>query len=125
MVVKVRCHLCEVDISKTNWSKHIKTQKHLFRVSSLCSDTFADTSYVTENRENIETYEIETKFCSFCNETISKDWIAHLKSIKHKKNKKLFTDEIKAKHKKLSTVLLEREKENLKILTSKPKIMLL
>ena len=26
---KTRCDICNIEISKSNWSKHIKTKKHL------------------------------------------------------------------------------------------------
>ncbi len=29
MTEKRRCDICNLDVSKTNWSKHIKTKKHL------------------------------------------------------------------------------------------------
>jgi predicted nucleic acid-binding Zn-ribbon protein len=29
MTEKRKCDICNLDVSKTNWSKHIKTKKHL------------------------------------------------------------------------------------------------
>ncbi len=29
-----RCDICNVEISKTNWSKHVKTKKHLDAVQT-------------------------------------------------------------------------------------------
>ena len=29
---KIRCGICNIEISKTNWSKHIITKKHLERI---------------------------------------------------------------------------------------------
>jgi hypothetical protein len=29
-----RCDICNVEISKTNWSKHVKTKKHLDAVQA-------------------------------------------------------------------------------------------
>ncbi len=58
-----RCHLCNVEISKSNWSKHIKTKKHLANI-----------------RRN----------CIICNVLIREDeWNNHIKSRFHKKNRKL------------------------------------
>ena len=34
MVEKRRCDLCNVEISKTNWSKHTRTTKHLEAVQA-------------------------------------------------------------------------------------------
>jgi hypothetical protein len=62
-----RFHLCNVEISKSNWSKHIKTKKHL---------------------DNIRRNESpgDEKHCRICNVLIREDeWNNHIKSRFHKK----------------------------------------
>jgi predicted nucleic acid-binding Zn ribbon protein len=74
---KIKCHLCSVEISKSNWSKHIKTIKHLNNI-----------------RRNNE------KHCIICNVLIREDeWNNHIKSRFHKKNRKLFRKNLKKKAK--------------------------
>jgi hypothetical protein len=67
---KKRCHLCNVEISKSNWSKHIKTKKHLNNLRSEESNA--------ERREE--------KHCRICNVLIREhEWNKHIKSRFHKK----------------------------------------
>ena len=72
-----RCDICNKEISKSNWSKHIKTKKHI---------------------NNNETYEIENqiqKHSGICNILVSKnEFYQHLKSDLHKNNTKLLRGEI-------------------------------
>jgi hypothetical protein len=68
---KIRCDICNKEISKSNWNKHIKTKKHL-------------------EKTRIE------KYCLICNTIISEnEWISHIKSKFHKKNRKLFKKKLK------------------------------
>ena len=41
----IQCNICNTSISKSNWSKHIKTKKHV--------------NNILLQRNNSETYEIE------------------------------------------------------------------
>ncbi len=62
-----RCEICNKEISKSNWSKHIKTKKHL---------------------DNIRRSESpgDEKHCRICNVLIREDeWNNHIKSRFHKK----------------------------------------
>ena len=34
----IKCYICNLEISKTNWSKHIKTKKHLNNISKPHDD---------------------------------------------------------------------------------------
>ena len=69
-----RYHLCNVEISKLNRSKHIKTKKHLDNLRS------------------------EEKHCRICNVLIREhEWNNHLKSITHKNKRKLFQNKLKEK----------------------------
>ncbi len=50
-----RCDICNLEISKSNWSKHLKTKKHLDNI---------------QLQENIQTLEEESniqKHCAICN----------------------------------------------------------
>jgi hypothetical protein len=77
---KIKCHLCNVEITKSNWSKHIKTIKHLNNIRS--------------------TEQSEEKQCIICNVLIREDeWNNHIKSRFHKKNRKLFRKNLKKKAK--------------------------
>ena len=76
---KIKCHLCNVEITKSNWSKHIKTIKRL---------------------NNRSTEQSEEKHCIICNVLIREDdWNNHIKSRFHKKNRKLFRKNLKKKAK--------------------------
>jgi D-arabinose 1-dehydrogenase-like Zn-dependent alcohol dehydrogenase len=49
-----RCDICNVEISKTNWSKHIKTKKHLDAVQA-------------RREVNEGTDGVQIKRCGICN----------------------------------------------------------
>ncbi len=88
-----RCHLCNVEISKSNWSKHIKTKKHL---------------------DNIRRNESpgDEKHCRICNVLIREDeWNNHIKSRFHKKNRKLFRKNLKKKAKPI----INRLRRNIRV----------
>jgi hypothetical protein len=59
MVDKIRCDICNVEISKTNWSKHIKTKKHLERIR--------DREVNEETNEKVRAEQVLIKHCGICN----------------------------------------------------------
>jgi hypothetical protein len=81
-----RCDICNVEIFKTNWSKHVKTKKHL--------DAVQTRREVNERSDN----EIQIKLCGICNIDVPEnEWIKHLKSHSHKGNTKLIKNKLKEK----------------------------
>jgi len=81
MEEKRRCNNCNVQISKTNWSKHVKTKKHLAGISD------------STQREGLQ-----IKRCGICNvDVLENAWIKHLKSHSHKRNTKLIKNKLKEK----------------------------
>jgi len=109
---KIRCDICNKEISKSNWSKHIKTKKHI---------------------NNNETYEVENriqKHCGICNILLSEnEFYQHLKSNLHKRNTKLIKDEINniQKYCSICNILVFKNQWNdhLKSITHKNKTKLL
>ena len=81
----IRCNICNKEISKSNWSKHIKTKKHLDNIQL--------------QRNNSETYETESriqKHCGICNILVfENEWNQHVKSDNHRKNTKLLQKKTK------------------------------
>src|SRR6185436_6899301 len=68
---KKRCLICKLDISKTNWSKHIKSKKHL------------------EKEKKLEKKRKE-KYCFYCDIVIPEDELFnHLRSSTHKEKVKI------------------------------------
>jgi len=89
---KRRCDICNIEVSKTNWSKHIKTKKHLVSESN-----YRSLEAVQEQREVISE-EVLLKYCGICNVDIPEnEWTNHLKSPSHKKNTKSLKDKLKEK----------------------------
>jgi hypothetical protein len=85
---KRRCDTCNVEISKTNWSKHIKTKKHLAGIS--------DSTRREVNERSDEGVEI--KRCGICNVVVPEnEWTNHLKSPSHKRSTKSIKDKLKEK----------------------------
>jgi hypothetical protein len=125
---KKRCEICNKEISKTNWSKHIKSRKHL----SFISQTPLDNVESQENyNPNILLPQNTCKYCG--NETITenqfseteylRNWNDHLKSVSHKNNTKLFRENLKKNINQ--SKLLTKEKDVLKISILKLMITLL
>ncbi len=85
-----RCEICNKETSKSNWSKHIKTKKHL---------------------DNIRRSESpgDEKHCRICNK--------HIKTIYHKKNRKLFRKNLKKKAKPI----INRLRRNISVSTVEEK----
>jgi hypothetical protein len=89
-----RCDICNVEISKTNWSKHVKTEKHLDAVQA-------------RREVNEGTDGVQIKRCGICNVDVNivngrsdvpeNEWIKHLKSHSHKRNTKLIKNILKEK----------------------------
>ncbi len=102
MNLNKHCDICNVEISKTNWSKHIKTKKHLEGIRD------------SAQREVISDEEVQIKHCGICNVDIPEnEWINHLKSPSHKRKTKL-----------IKNILEDKEKEIFKILTLRQMIIL-
>ena len=77
MVEKKQCTICNIDVSKSNWSKHLKSKKH----------TNAAAAAIVVHTK--------LKRCVFCNiEIPENDWNDHLKLPSHKKNLGLFKKQI-------------------------------
>ncbi len=73
-----RCDICNIEISKTNWSKHIKTDA----VQAV----------------NERTDRVQIKHCRICNIVVPEnEWTNHLKSPSHKRSTKLIKDKLKEK----------------------------
>jgi len=96
---KIKCYICNLEISKTNWSKHIKTKKHLDNIQLQRNNQESNIS---------ETYEVENliqKHCGICNILVSEnEWYQYLKSGNHKKNTKLLQNKLKDKVKSLNII---------------------
>jgi hypothetical protein len=100
-----RCDICYVEISKTNWSKHIKTKKHLDAKQAEQSSLGIRDSARREVNEGTDGVQI--KRCGICNidvnivneqgNVLEKVWIKHLKSHSHKRNTKLIKNILKEK----------------------------
>jgi hypothetical protein len=99
MVDKRRCDICNVEVSKTNWSKHIKTKKHLEAVKAEQSSLgIRDSARREVNVVNERSDGVQIKHCGICNVVVPEnEWSEHLKSLSHKKNTKLIKDELKEK----------------------------
>jgi hypothetical protein len=96
-----RCDICNIEISKTNWSKHIKTKKHLDAVQARRE--------VNERSDE----EIQIKRCGICNIDVQENvWIKHLKSLAHKKNTKLLQNKFKKKIKSFNIIKQRRRDFN-------------
>jgi uncharacterized protein YcgI (DUF1989 family) len=88
-MVEKRCGVCYIDVSKTNWGNHIKTKKHL-----EAEQERREVNLVNERSDE----GVQIKLCGICNTDVNEnDWIKHLKSPSHKRNTKLFKDELKEK----------------------------
>jgi hypothetical protein len=73
---KRRCTKCNAEITKTNWSRHLKTKKHL---ENDPDQTIRPGQYRTSN--------MPTKQCEACNAEITKtNWSRHLKTKTHLEN---------------------------------------
>ncbi len=81
-----QCDICNKEISKSNWSKHIKTKKHI------------DNTLLQRNNQNeIQRNNIQ-KQCEICNILIfENEWNDHLKSVNHKNKTKLLQNKLKEK----------------------------
>jgi hypothetical protein len=78
-----RCDICNVEISKTNWGKHIKTKKH-FDVVQARREV---------NERSAEGVQI--KRCGICNVDVPEnERTKHLKSPSHKRSTKLIKDKL-------------------------------
>jgi hypothetical protein len=89
---KKRCEICNKEISKTNWSRHIKTNKHLEGIRE---------NEQSESNERSEFERSEIKHCVVCDiDILNNDWNEHLKSLSHKNNtrsiKKLIRNKVKS-----------------------------
>jgi hypothetical protein len=81
-----RCDICNIEISKTNWSKHIKTKIHLAKIRD------------STQREVISNEEVLLKHYGICNVDIPEnEWNNHLKSPSHNRNTKLIKNLLKEK----------------------------
>lgn len=93
---KQKCDVCNMEISKTNWSKHIKSQKHIDNVSkeTVSKETVSKESNNEDNedKENpfihfdddlfIKSYEkIKCEICKI--RILKKSWKKHLMSKRH------------------------------------------
>jgi hypothetical protein len=87
MVEKKRCDVCNINISSSNWSKHIKSRKH--------KDSQRLPNLVPHRQEQLN-------HCWICNVNVpTEEWYNHTKSSSHKKNTKTLLSKIKEKiHKK-------------------------
>jgi hypothetical protein len=96
------CDICNIEISKTNWSKHIKTKKHLrveqeqrgvndgpnegvpIQRCDICNDDVWGKHIKTKKHLNVMQARrevVQINHCSFCNIDVSEDdWANHLKS---------------------------------------------
>jgi hypothetical protein len=91
---KKRCDICNVEISQSNWSKHLNTKKHKNNQNSN------EVSH-NEPERNIQ------KHCGICNvqyEVSENEWKQHLKSPTHKNNTKLLQDKLKEKVKSFKII---------------------
>ncbi len=52
-----RCDICNLEISKTNWSKHIKSKKHLDNIQSQRNN---------ENLNELSLHEFESNIQKHC-----------------------------------------------------------
>jgi hypothetical protein len=83
---KRRCDTCNVEISKTNWSKQTKTKKHLEAVQKQREVNERSDEGVQINR------------CEICNLDVPEnERSGHLKSPSHKRSTKLIKDKLKEK----------------------------
>jgi phage FluMu protein Com len=89
----IRCNICNKEISKSNWSKHIKTKKHLDNIRLQ-----------TNNQNEIQRNNTQIK-CGICNILIyENEFNEHLKSDNHKNNSKLLQNKLKVKIKSLNII---------------------
>lgn len=84
-----RCDICNKEKSKSNWSKHIKTKKHLEGIRN---------SAQREVNEGSTNEEVQIKHCGICNVVVAEnEWSEHLKSTSHKNKTKLIKGKLKQK----------------------------
>ncbi len=88
-----QCDICNFEISKTNWSKHIKSKKHWEKI---------------RENEQSEIEENEMKHCLICNIDIHNNFNEHLKSTSHKNNTKLIKDKMKQKVRSFNVIRQRR-----------------
>jgi hypothetical protein len=100
MSEKRRCNVCNLDVSKTNWSKHIKTKKHLV----------AESNYHSLDAE--QEGQVPTKHCVICDVDVPEnEWINHLKSTSHKNNTELLKEKLKEKVRSLNIKKLRKRRK--------------
>ena len=110
---KIRCDICNKEISKSNWSKHIKTKKHkrnndkIQKHCGICNILVLENEFYHHIKSNLHKSNTKLikdeinniqKYCGNCKILVfKKQWNDHLKSINHKNNIKLFQDKLKQK----------------------------
>ena len=100
MSEKRRCNVCNLDVSKTNWSKHIKTKKH----------SVAESNYHSLDAE--QEGQVLTKHCVICDVDVPENkWINHLKSSSHKNNTELLKEKLKEKVRSLNVKKLRKRRK--------------
>ncbi len=115
---KKRCEICNKEISKTNWSKHIKSRKHLSLISEESQENYNPNSFAPS-------VILSQNTCRYCgNETIPENnWNEHLKSDSHKNNTKSFRENLKRKYKSIK--IISKRKRRFKDLDFEQMITLL
>jgi hypothetical protein len=87
---KKHCNICNKDVSSTNWSKHLKTKRHL-DVEQVQREVIPDVNVGNERSDE----EVQIKYCGLCNIDMKEnDWIKHLKSKSHKSNTNSIKDKL-------------------------------
>jgi hypothetical protein len=87
---KKHCNICNKDVSSTNWTKHLKTKRHL-DANQVQREVIPDVNVMNERSDE----GVQIKHCGLCNIDVKEsDWIKHLKSISHKSNINLIKDQL-------------------------------
>jgi hypothetical protein len=110
-----RCDICNKEISKSNWSKHIKTKKHLrleqepreinevvpIKRCDICNvDVWGNHIKTTKHLNAVQARRerVQINHCGICNvDVLENEWNNHLKSPSHKRNTKLIKNKLKEK----------------------------
>jgi hypothetical protein len=90
---KKHCNICNKDVSSTNWTKHLKTKRHL-DANQVQREVIPDVNVMNERSDE----GVQIKHCGLCNIDVKEsDWIKHLKSKSHKSNTNLIKGQIMQK----------------------------
>jgi hypothetical protein len=110
-----RCDICNKEISKSNWSKHIKTKKHLrleqepreinevvpIKRCDICNvDVWGNHIKTTKHLNAVQARRerVQINHCGICNvDVLENERNNHLKSPSHKRNTKLIKNKLKEK----------------------------